>query len=216
MANFCPKPIGGIMMEIINEDACGLTVTGANAGYRSAGFVNITLSPDVETAADIVEYNAAGDACVQEKGSPVLKGFNAKMTMCGVNPILLNMLLPNTTPILATTDVIGLSLKGGVRNTKNFHLKIWSAVPSCGGGTLKYVAYGFSRCQNPVLSGDIVWAKDTVQHAVVDFYVHPGNPAFTDPTTVFTAGELADHLMTFKGVATIPGTSNECGYLAIP
>lgn len=219
MANFCPKPVNGVVLEIIKLDACGLPVTGPNNAIRTRGFINLSLSPVVEAAADILEYNAGGEACVDIKGCPVLRGFDGKLRLCGINPIATNM-LGLTSSILATTDVIGSHFKtGNADSCARFAMKVWAKTDgNCDAATLPYVVYTFNA-QNPSLSGDITFAKDTTHNIEVDFYVSRANATFVDPTTVFTATEFpigANGLLSWKGVATIPTVTNDCAFISIP
>lgn len=218
MANFCPKPVNGVALEIVKLDACGLPVAGPNNGFRTRGFINLSLTPVIEAASDILEYNASGDPCVDIKGCPILRGFDAKLRVCGVNPVLTSIMGLSST-ILQTTDIIGSHFKSGNSSQcSRFGMKVWAKTDGdCDAASLPYVAYIFTA-QNPVLSGDITFAKDTIQNMEIDFYVSRANASFVDPGTVFTAAEFpngANGLMSFKGVSTLPTTS-DCALITVP
>lgn len=222
MANFCAKPVKGCILEIIKLDACGLPVTGANNMVRTKGWISLNLSFDVEAGVDLLQYSACGDPLVNTKGCPALKGMNGKLILAGIDPTALSILGIGS-PILSTvviTDIVGTHIKeGSSANCNRFGVKVFAVNDGdCEGAALPYTAFAFSA-QNPVLAGDITFAKDTLINTEIDFYVSKTNSAYVDPFTVFTPTEFPNGkggLLSVKGVATLPTVLSNCSFLPVP
>ena len=212
MADCLPSIVGGCGIEIIKSDACGIPVLGANNYIRSKGFVRFSMTPEIEAGTAVREYNMCGDLCVDRPACPIPIGFNAKLELCKVDPAVLSLLL-GYTPIMggvANADIVGMSAVGSANNVCNhFSMKIWGVNDgSCGGAEAPYVVFILPHALNPVLSSELVFAKDTKQTWAIDFVVRDGNALYEDPGAIFADAEVQGRPLAWKCAASIPAYTN--------
>lgn len=115
MAFFCPKSIKACAMRVTRQDDCGqsLDPLTPNSRVQTAGFMELTLSPDIEDGEDITVKNACGDICIRDKDCDRLKGFDATLMLCGIPLPVLEMIL-DATLLEDASDETGMTFKGAV------------------------------------------------------------------------------------------------------
>lgn len=168
MAYSCPQSIQGIMCRITRLNDCGVPLDPLtpNSRIQFAAFTSLALSPDLQTGANIVEVNAAGQICIRDLDCDRLLGFNATLMLCGVPLPALEMLLDtillhSETPGDFKGAVLRNSKDGPCPNPKMFEL--WSKNANraqCGvGGTgsAVYVQWLLPWTQNWEIDGDMTF-----------------------------------------------------------
>lgn len=117
MAICCPKSIKACAMRITRQDECDIALDPLvpNSRIQTAGFMELNLSPDVESGEDITTKNACGDICIRDKDCDRLKGFEVELKLCGVALPVIEML---TSATLLSDGVGGFS-GAVVRESKN-------------------------------------------------------------------------------------------------
>lgn len=90
----CPKSIKACAMRITRQNECDVALDPLvpNSRIQSAGFMEINLSPDVESGEDITTKNACGDICIRDKDCDRLKGFEVEIKLCGIPLPVIEML----------------------------------------------------------------------------------------------------------------------------
>lgn len=98
MAICCPKSIKACAMRITRQTECDIVLDPLvpNSRIETSGFMEINLSPDVESGNDITTVNACGDICIRDKDCDRLKGFDVEMMLCGVPLPIIEMLVGAT------------------------------------------------------------------------------------------------------------------------
>jgi hypothetical protein len=94
MAICCPKSIKACAMRITRQNECDIALDPLvpNSRIQSAGFMELNLSPDVESGEDITTKNGCGDICIRDKDCDRLKGFEVELKLCGVPLPVIEML----------------------------------------------------------------------------------------------------------------------------
>ena len=94
MAICCPKSIKACALRITRQDECDIALDPLfpNSRILTAGFMELNLSPDVETGNDITTINACGDICIRDKDCDRLKGFDLELMLCGIPLPVIEML----------------------------------------------------------------------------------------------------------------------------
>jgi len=95
MAICCPKSIKACALRITRQLECGTPVDPLtpNSRIQTAGFMELNLSPDIESGEDITTKNGCGDICIRDKDCDRLKGFDLELKLCGVPLPVIEMLL---------------------------------------------------------------------------------------------------------------------------
>jgi len=94
MAICCPKSIKACALRItrLNDCSVALDPLTPNSRIQTAGFMELNLSPDVESGEDITTKNACGDICIRDKDCDRLKGFDLELMLCGIPLPVIEML----------------------------------------------------------------------------------------------------------------------------
>lgn len=94
----CPASIKACAMRLtrLNDCSIALDPLTPNSRITSSGFMEINLSPDVESGEDITSKNGCGDICIRDKDCDRLKGFDVEIKLCGVPLPTIEMLLGYT------------------------------------------------------------------------------------------------------------------------
>lgn len=90
----CPKSIKACALRITRQNECDVALDPLtpNARIQTSGFMELNLSPDVESGEDITTKNACGDICIRDKDCDRLKGFDVELKLCGIPLAAIEML----------------------------------------------------------------------------------------------------------------------------
>lgn len=121
------KPMLSKRMRVTELDDCGAVVPGTSMYVVTDGYLTLTLSSEVEEGTEILQRNAGGQLCVNEKLPNSFKRFTAEIEFCGVNPSLL-AIVSNAEPYEDYAgDVAGFTVPEG-EITKRFALEFWTGL----------------------------------------------------------------------------------------
>jgi len=127
MVTHCFTPVLGKRLRAVEQDSCGGVTVGTSMSVTTDGFITITLSSEVEEGTEIIQRNAAGALCVNEKMADSFKRFTVEIEFCGVNPSLL-AIVSNAEPYEDYAgDVAGFTVPEG-EITKKFGLELWTGL----------------------------------------------------------------------------------------
>lgn len=141
MANVCSSMARGRTARVTRLDSCGVPVEGLTSTIVTGGFVQVVTTPVYQDAEEIQVLNANGDLCVDDQADPALRWLTTAITLCNVNPLLVNILTGD--PIVSddaapTANTVGYRIDTATTGTAAFALELWSGIPgqACGvGGT---------------------------------------------------------------------------------
>ena len=90
----CPSSIKACAIRLTRQNECDVALDPLTPNSRiiSSGFMELNLSPDIESGNDITTKNACGDICIRDKDCSRLKGFDVELKLCGIPLPLIEML----------------------------------------------------------------------------------------------------------------------------
>jgi hypothetical protein len=148
MTSICYTPfkIPRIRATKINVD-CGQPVTGCST-VVSDGIISVQMTKEYEDREEFFVKNGDGVFCVKETNPPILKWINLVITLCNVDPELVNIM--TSEPLVldnnAAPRATGFSTQEGSAASASFALEGWTRLasvvggPACTGG----VEYGYT------------------------------------------------------------------------
>lgn len=231
MATHCFKPILGKRLRATALDECGAAVPGANF-IVTDGFITVTLSSEVEEGTEIIQRNAAGQLCVNEKLADSFKRFNVEIEFCGVNPSLLAIVSNAEEYEDYAGDIAGFTVPEGELN-KKFALELWTGLtgqaclPGQTGEASGYMLLPF--IQAGVLGDITIDGENAVTFSLTGAYTKGGNnwgvgpfdvvyndetPAVAAPLP--TALDPFDHLLLIDTAVTPPPVACDPSVIPAP
>lgn len=178
MATHCFTPVLGKRIRATELDSCGAPEPGTSESVATDGFVTITLSSEVEEGTEIIQRNASGAMCVNEKLADSFKRLTVEMEFCGVNPSLL-AIVSNAVPYEDYAgDVAGFTIPEGEID-KAFALELWTGLsgqacaPGQTGEASGYLLLPF--VQAGVLGDITVDGENAVTFSLTGSYTRGGN-----------------------------------------
>jgi len=219
MATKTFKPIFGKRIRVSQVNPSGAPIAGpAGKNVSTDGFVTLTISAEIEEGTEILQKNASGNLCVNEKNSDSLKFLGLEMEFCGVNPSLLAIMTNAEEYVNAAGDVIGFTVPEGDLE-KYFALELFTGLSgyvndegdsySSGYFLLPFVAAG-------VLSEITVDGENAVTFTMSGARTKGGNAWGFGPYEITgtgaglpTALDPFDHLLIMLTGAPVPAVSEE-------
>lgn len=127
MSTHCFAPVLGKRLQVTQLNECGTVIPGTSEFVATDGFVTVTLSSEIEEGTEIIQRNASGALCVNEKQADSFKRFTVEIDFCGVNPSLLSI-VTNAEPYEDHAgDVAGFTVPEGEIN-KRFAFELWTGL----------------------------------------------------------------------------------------
>jgi hypothetical protein len=222
MSTHIMNPVRGKRIRITELDACGHPPTSGGTSIVSDGFITVTFTSEKEDGAEIIQKNAWGALCVNEKANDSFKRLSVEIEFCGVNPNLIaavtNAKVYKDGP---TGDVIGFTVGEGPIDG-NFALELWLGLSgmACGAGEegsvymlLPYVGQG-------VLGDITVDGENAVTFSLTGAFTKGGNGWDTGPFKVVrneegvaaklpVALDSLDHLLLIDTAEAPPAASSD-------
>jgi hypothetical protein len=163
MATKTLNSLKGRVIRLTRLDPCGTPVVGLCSTIVTAGFITVGFAPEVESGEEYTQKNAWGDFCISEKDADRNKWVNVTVSMCEVNPDVLD-LLGGGNPISDGTDTIGASF-GQSNNTEAFAIEVWTkqAGGSCEGGQPEWGYFVAPFCINGAMDGEVTIENGTLE-----------------------------------------------------
>lgn len=220
MVTHCYTPVLGKRLRVTSLNTCGATDVNSRQ-VVTEGFITVTFSSETEDGAEIIQKNAAGHLCINEKLADSFKRLTVEVDFCGVNPSLLT-LVSNAKPYNDYAgDVAGFTIPEGEIN-KAFALELWTGLAgqACLPGQVDessgYLLLPFVRAG---VMGDItIDGENAVTFQVTAAYTKGGNGWGVGPYNVLRALPVpgkqsvtitgaptgGTFVLTFKGASTNP------------
>jgi hypothetical protein len=153
MATKTLKSLKGRVMRITRLDACGIPVVGDCSSIVTDGFITVSFTPNVESGEEFTQKNAWGDFCISEKDADRTKWFDVAISMCEVDPDVLDI-IGGGNVINDGTDNIGAAF-GENSDADAFAIEVWTkqAGGSCEGGTSEWGYFVAPFVQNGSIDG---------------------------------------------------------------
>jgi hypothetical protein len=149
-------PIKGTHMRLVQEDACGVPVTGTGGAVAiTKGFVQVVMDPQYEDGVEFFERTADGTLCVNQLDPPTLKRMRLTIDFCNVDPAIAAMITgARLIGLGAPVTGSGFALSEGTPLGR-FSLEIWQQVAGSGAcdpsGLQRYVYNAWPQIGNPRL-----------------------------------------------------------------
>ena len=140
MTTVCYTPFKIPRIRVTKVDSCGTPVTGCST-VVSDGIISVAMTKEYEARQEFFVKNGDGVFCVRETNPPILKWINLVLTLCNVDPELVNIMAAEP---LVLNDAVspvatGYSTEEGSASNANFALEGWTRVTGtstpCTGGT---------------------------------------------------------------------------------
>lgn len=158
------KSLKGRALRITRVDECGAPVIGACSSIVTYGFISVEFAPEVEDGEEYTQKNAWGDYCVNEKDRPRTKWVNVNLSMCEVDPDVLDIIGGgNPLTDAAGTDTVGASF-GQDGNLESFAVEVWTkqAGGGCEAGTPEWGYFVAPYIINGSIEGSVTIENGTM------------------------------------------------------
>lgn len=188
MVTHCFTPVLGKRLRVTELGACGDVTVGTSMQVSTDGFITVTLSSEIEEGTEIIQRNASGALCVNEKMSDSFKRFTVEVEFCGVNPSLLSI-VSNAEPYEDYAgDVAGFTVAEGEID-KRFAFELWTGLSgqACLPGEASDEASGYLLLpfvQAGVLGDITVDGENAVTFSLTGSYTRGGNAWGVGPYNV--------------------------------
>jgi hypothetical protein len=170
VTSVCYTPFKVPRIRVTQLDSCGTPVTGCST-VVSDGIISIEMTKEYEDREEFFVKNGDGQFCVKETNPPILKWINLVVTMCNVDPELVNIMSaePLVLDDAESPRATGWSTQEGSVAESFFALEGWTRISgstvSCTGGTeYGYVIFPF------VIEGTI--GDMTLENGVANFVLN--------------------------------------------
>jgi hypothetical protein len=170
MAATCWSSVRGRALRVTRLDACCNPPAAGTACAMvvSDGFVSVAYAKNIAEGTDIEVRKADGTLCVTDQSCPEMKWIDLTITLCQVDPDLLQIMTG------APLAVNYLGTKVGVGDVEdipcvNFALEVWTDIPTqvCLPGSVKQYGYFLTPCvTNGIVAGDLTIENDAASFTV--------------------------------------------------
>lgn len=160
------KSVRGRRMRLTRLDECCAPVAAATpcSVIVSSGFVSVAYSPEISEAEEIELKNAGGEICVTDPGCDTLKWINLTLSLCVVDPDVLNFVTGSPLVLDAAGDNVGNRIQAGAVCGTNFALEVWTDIPQavCAATGAKQYGYFLAPCIGAGTIGDWTIENDAL------------------------------------------------------
>lgn len=158
--------VRGTRMRLTRLDECCavLPVATPCAYLVSKGFVSVAYSPEISEAEEIELKNASGDVCVSDPGCDVVKWVNLTLSLCNVDPDILNFVTGSPIVLDIGGNNVGNRIQSGKACETNFALEVWTDIPGavCSSSAAKQYGYFLAPCIGGGVLGDWTIENDAL------------------------------------------------------
>lgn len=167
------KLLRGKMIRVTKLDGCGNPMLGPDSVVTTKGFITLGLTSNTFTGTAVTQELADGTRCINDVPTPVFESFTVALTMCGVDPNLVNLMTAN--PLVyddaATPEAYGIDITSDAPvDSVGFAIEIWSGTAdgdACEGDT--NLAYGYALL--PFIKGGVI-ADQSWENGAINFSVN--------------------------------------------
>jgi hypothetical protein len=168
MASTNAAPIKGTIIRIVQEDVCGIPVTGASSHVIITNlFTQVQMTPQYEDGTDFFERTADGVIGVNQKDPPILKRMQMQTDLLAVDPDMMPYVI-SARELVTSAPVSGwgFGLSEGP-SSAHYSLEVWQRVAGAGactpGGLAQYIYNAWPHCYNTqVMAYTISNARSTL------------------------------------------------------
>lgn len=136
MTSVCYTPFKVPRIRVTKVDVdCGQPVTGCSTVVTD-GIISIEMTKEYEDREEFFIKNGDGTFCVKETNPPILKWINLVVTLCNVDPELVNIMTsePLVLDDAETPQATGYSTQEGSAADASFALEGWTRLSGLTGG----------------------------------------------------------------------------------
>ena len=127
MPTHCYAPVLGKRLRITELSETGAFAPTTGNKVATDGFITVTLAAEIEEGTEILQRNASGALCVNERLSDSFKRFTVEVGFCGVNPDVLSMITVAQAYADAAGDAAGFTIGEGELDS-HFALELWTGI----------------------------------------------------------------------------------------
>lgn len=129
MAANCYGVVRGKRIRVTRLDSCGAfpVPTTANSLVTSSGFVSVQFSPDYEAGEEIIQKNADGALCVNDRTCDVFKRTNVTISFCNVDPDIMSLVTGNSVEVDGSGNDVGFRINEAI-GCNQFALELWTGI----------------------------------------------------------------------------------------
>lgn len=225
MTTHCYIPVLGKRLRCTELNASAAVEKGTSQQVSTDGFITINLSSEVEDGTEIIQRNASGALCVNERAADSFKRFNVEIEFCGVNPDLLGIVSNAEVYADYISDIAGFTVPEGELN-KTFALELWTGLSGQASAASGYLLLPF--VQAGVLSDITVDGENAVTFGITGAFTKGGNAWGVGPYNVVyddtaptplaaplpTALDPLDHLLLIDTLVAPPAVA--CDAAVVP
>lgn len=188
MSTHCFVPLLGKRIRVTALDSCGVPPApeAEDSFIATDGFISVTLTAETEDGTEIIQRNASGALCVNEKMANSFKRFTAEIQFCGVNPSLLAMVTNAEVYLDYEANVAGFTVGEGEID-KAFALELWTGLSgvACGDDGGEASGYLLLPFVNSGVLGDLtIDGENAVTFTLTGAYTRGGNSWGAGPYAV--------------------------------
>lgn len=142
----CPKYLQGYAVRVTNLDDCGNPEFGECGFAVSEGYIQITMTPNVEEPDEFKQKNARGTYLTNQRSRPLLNWIDISAQFREVDFELFSMITGQTKILndaAPTPQVVGLGLTEANFASGNVAIELWMGNDEgeCGEGQLPWYGY---------------------------------------------------------------------------
>lgn len=164
MATVCFSVIRGKMVRVTALDECGVPEVG-NSFVVSKGFVQVSLTSELETGDEIIVKNANGELCINDRVPDSLKRLNVAIDWCNVDPDVISIITGYPVEIEGE-DTVGFRINEGFADT-NWGLEVWTGLGSQQACDAAGALYGWVLV--PYITGSTFGGSQVISAAAATF-----------------------------------------------
>ncbi len=125
MTTVCFGVLRGKRVRVTQLNTCSVPVTG-NSYVVSSGFIQVTLSAEVEGGDEYIQKNADGALCINERAPDSLKRLSIAIDWCKVDPDIISIITGNPLE-MSGADAVGFRIEEGLADAR-WGLDLWSGL----------------------------------------------------------------------------------------
>lgn len=186
------------------------------------GFITVNLSSEIEEGTEILQRNAFGALCVNEKQPNSFKRFNLEIEFCGVNPSLLSYVTNAEEYSDWAGNVAGITVPEG-EITGAFGLELWTGLSGSLSDANANGYFLLPFVQKGQLGDITIDGENAITFSLAGAYTRGGNSWGVGPYDVVmnddsptptadvlpTALDAFDHLLIMNTAVPAPAASQQ-------
>jgi hypothetical protein len=186
MATTCFAVVRGKRVRVTELDDCGRAIPGASY-VVSDGFIQVSISSELETGDEIIVKNADGRLCINEKVPDSLKRVMVTTDWCNVDPDLISIITGYAVEMDALNNNVGFRIQEIIAD-KRWGLEIWTGLGSAQGCDDAGTNYGWLLV--PQITGSTI-GEIVVASAAANFQT----TGYTESNSPWGLGPYGDGIL---------------------